>query len=98
MELKPSREPLFNMKKYKLYDTESEWNAKNAEIEAALGIPDGKTLNYAQVEIVENSESDDHGKFIMPVLFAGSWISTSFFNLGELVDWQDDWIVGSPQE
>jgi hypothetical protein len=86
------------MKKYKLYDTESEWNAKNAEIEAALRIPDGNTLNYAQVEIVKNSESDDHGKRIMPVLFEGSWVSTSFFNSGELVDWQDDWNVDAPSE
>lgn len=90
-ELKTLREPRFNMKKYKLYDTEDEWNAKNAEIEAALGIPDGNTLNYAQVEIVKNSESSDYGKFIMPVLYAGSWVSSSYFNANELVDWQLDW-------
>ena len=79
------------MKKYKLYDTVTEWMSKNAEIETALNIPNEDVANYATLEVVTNSESSDYGKFIMPVLYAGSWVSSSYFNANELVDWQIDW-------
>lgn len=81
----------FNMKKYKLYDTTSEWLDKNAEIEAALGLPNKDAASYATLEVVTNPESSDYGKSIMPVLYIGSWISSSYFKASELVDWQIDW-------
>ena len=79
------------MKKYKLYDTVTEWMDKNAEIEAAFEIPNEDTTNYATIEVVTNPESPDYGKFIMPVLYLGSLVSSSYFNANELVDWQVDW-------
>ena len=85
---KPLLGRTFNMnKKYKLYETEAEWNAKNTEIEAALG----NNIPYAFISTVQNPESDDHGKFIMPVLILGSDITTSFFDMSETTPWGDEW-------
>ena len=77
-------------KKYKLYATESGWNNKHDAIMAHLGIPDGNTRLYAEKETVPNPESEDFGKFIMPVAIVGKWRCDDQFSSG-VVDWNDDW-------
>jgi len=77
-------------KRYKLYATESGWENKHEAVMARLGIPDGNTLLYAKKETVSNSESEDFGKFIMPVLYYGKWRCDDQFSSG-VVDWNDDW-------
>ncbi len=78
------------MKKFKLYATQSGWDNKHASLMEHLGIPDGKTLRYAEKTTVENPASSDHGKFIIPVLTSGKWKCDDQFS-GGVVDWQDDW-------
>jgi hypothetical protein len=77
-------------KKYKLYATESGWDTKHDSLMTHLGIPSGGTTSYAAKETVQNPESDDYGKFIMPVMFGGKWACNDQFSSG-VVDWQDDW-------
>ena len=78
--------------KFKLYNTESEWNASHALVMEALGIPtaNGLTTAYAEISQVENEAHADHGKFIMPVIFSGSWKCDQLFD-GDLVDRDADW-------
>ena len=80
------------MKKYKLYATESGWDNKHVSLMEHLGIPDGKTVRYALKTKVENPDSDDFGKFIMPVLTSGKWKCDDQFSSG-VVDWQNDWTI-----
>ena len=85
--------------KYRLYANASEWNTKNSALETALGIPDGRgTIRYAEITEVENSENEDYGKSIMPVLTAGTWKCDDQFEPSELVDFDPDWNPLSPPE
>ena len=79
-------------KKYKLYATESGWDNKHDSLMTHLGIPDGGTTAYAQKETVQNPDSDDYGKLIMPVVRHGKWSCGDQFSSG-VVDWQDDWNI-----
>ena len=76
--------------KYKLYATENGWDNKNAELCSHLGIPSPGAKAYAQKETVENPESDDFGKFIMPVIMGGPFKCDDQFSSG-VTDWKDDW-------
>tara|TARA_Y100001937_G_scaffold116766_1_gene169093 strand:- start:65 stop:325 length:261 start_codon:yes stop_codon:yes gene_type:complete len=78
--------------KYALYNTSSDWNAKNSALETALGIPNGQgTDKYAEISKVENSENADYGKFIMPVFTLGTWKCDDQFDSNELVDFDPTW-------
>jgi len=57
-----------------------------------LEIPDGTTVRYAMKRTVENPDSDDFGKFIMPVCYVGKWACGDQFSSG-VVDWQNDWDI-----
>jgi len=80
------------MKNYKLYATESGWDNKHAALMEHLEIPDGKTLRYAEKITVLNTDSDDFGKYIMPVLTSGKWKCDDQFSSG-VVAWQSDWDI-----
>ena len=86
--------------KYKLYSTEGEWNAKEAEIMSNLGIPtpDGQTLRYAEIEVVNNPESSDFEKYLFPVLYQGRWETNEYFDDSELVDGDPNWFLSPPPE
>ena len=76
--------------KYKLYATESGWDNKNTELCSHLDLPGPGAAAYAQKETVENPESDDFGKFIMPVIMTGPFKCDAQFSSG-VTDWKDDW-------
>ena len=78
------------IKKYKLYETESEWDDKVSALEAHLGIPTEDTLNYAVIESVSNPNHPDFGKFIMPVTRFGPWTCDDQFS-GELEEFDPSW-------
>lgn len=77
-------------KKYKLYATESGWDNKHASLMEHFGIPRGNTLRYAEKTTVQNSDSSDHGKYIMPVIQEGPYDARDQFS-GSVVDWGSDW-------
>lgn len=78
--------------KYALYNTSTSWNAKNAELETVLGIPDEHgTDKYAEIKEVENPESSDYGKFIMPVVTTGTWKCDDQFDPSQLMDLDPNW-------
>ena len=79
--------------KFRLYNTESEWNACHASVMEALGIPseDGNTTTYAEISQVDNESPAAYGKFIMPVMSSGGWKCDQLFTSG-LVDLDTDWI------
>ena len=80
------------MKKYRLYDTTSEWNSRNASLETHLGIPNGAgTLRYADLLEVGNDENADYGKYIMPVCMNGTWKCDDQFVASNLVDFDPTW-------
>ena len=80
------------MKKYRLYDTPSEWASRNASLEIHLGIPNGKgTLRYAEISQVGNPENDDYEKYIMPVCMDGTWKCDDQFDASNLVDFDPTW-------
>ena len=78
------------IKKYKLYDTEAEWQENNSAIESYLGIPTEDTLNYSVLDSVVNPSNADYGKFILPVTRYGPWKCDDQFS-GELVDFDPSW-------
>ena len=98
MERQTSLAPLFNMseKKYMLYDTPSEWNEKEESLIDYLDVRSTLTPAYATLSIVENTDSSDFGKFIMPVCMDGRWKCDDQFDASDLVDWQDDWNIPLP--
>ncbi len=77
--------------KYKLYSTESEWDDKNTSICAHLGIPSPQAERYADKATVQNPESDDFGKFIMPVITSGPFKCDDQFS--DPVDWDNSWDI-----
>ena len=80
------------MKKYRLYDTTSEWDSRNASLETHLGIPNGKgPLRYAEISQVGNPENDDYEKYIMPVCMDGTWKCDDQFDASNLVDFDPTW-------
>ena len=80
------------MKKYRLYDEEDDWTAKNSALEVHLGIPDGKgTLRYAEISQVGNPDNSDYGKYIMPVCTIGNWKCDDQFDASNLVDFDPTW-------
>ena len=91
-ERQPSLAPLSDMsaKKYKIYDTPSEWDEKQEALVVHLGIRSTSTPCYAIRSIVENPESSDFGKFIMPVCMDGRWKCDDQFSPSDLVDWRED--------
>ena len=82
--------------KYQLFTEKSDWTAKNEEIDSFLSLPIGTTLTYGQPDTVQNPDSSDFGKFIMPVMFIGTWKCDDQFNASDLVDWQADWDIPVP--
>ena len=80
------------MKKYRLYDTTSEWDSRNASLEPHLGIPHGKgTLRYAEISQVGNPENDDYEKWVMPAVARGRWACEDQFDAANLVEFQPGW-------
>lgn len=81
----------------KLYDTAEEFDAKETEICAELGIPtaDGKTIRYAERKVIDNPASTAVGKFPFPVMFSKTWNSGPYFNGSELIPWDVDWFLSS---
>ena len=98
MERQTSLAPLSDMsaKKYKLYDTPSEWNEKQESLVEHLDVQSTLTPCYAVMALVENTDSADFGKFIMPVCMDGRWKCDDQFNASDLVDWQPDWNIPLP--
>lgn len=78
--------------KYKLYSTESGWNARHASVMEGLGIPTGGTTHYTEIFQVENEAHPDHGKFLFPIITAttNKWKCDHLFT-GGLVDPDPEW-------
>ena len=85
------QEQLFNMRKYKLYNTFAEWNTKHTALMTHLEIEATPTPTYAVVSVVQNPSSSDYGKFIMPVVTTGQWKCDDQFNANDLVVWNEEW-------
>ena len=83
--------------KAKLYGTQTDWEAKEVEINSELGIPtpDGQTLRYAEIKEIDNPDSGDFGKYPFPVIYNGAWKTNEYFDESELVDWDSDWFYSS---
>ena len=77
-------------KRYKLYATENGWDTKHAALMAHFNMPNEVAQSYARKETVMNESSDDHGKFIMPVIQEGPFDARDQFSSG-VVDWVDEW-------
>ena len=87
------RESLSDMaKKFKLYAEETDWDEKEVELMAYLGLPSPAAASYASKETVPNPASDDYGKFIMPVMTSGPYKCDDQFSSG-VIDWQADWLL-----
>ena len=84
--------------KYRLYDTESEWTAKNAALETHLGIPTSGTAQYASPGQVSNEENDDYPKWVMPVVTRGRWACADQFDADNLVEYQAGWFDSDAPE
>ena len=85
------------MKKYRLYATSSGWENRHASLKTYLGIPtEAGTTEYADRIQVGNSENDDHGKYIMPVMMDGRWECDDQFNPSDLVDFDPTWNIPPP--
>ena len=84
--------------KYRLYSTLSGWTSRNESLESHLGIPDGNTVRYAEVSQVTNPDNSDYEKFIMPVVTRGPWKCDDQFNSSDLVNYDDIWFPGAPDE
>lgn len=86
--------------KYKLFNTPEEFNAKEAEMMTAFGIPDGKgtvgfngsSLNY----MIDNPDHSDYGRFYFGVKTEGPFKADQHFEDNELVDYDSSW--SKPQE
>lgn len=77
------------MKLFKLYDNISDFQSDNARVEGVLGIPSGGTTHYASGDRVDNPESADYGKYILPVFTSGKYKCDSLFDSSSLVGWGD---------
>lgn len=85
------------MMKYRLYASSSGWDNRHASLKTYLGIPnDEGTTEYATKLRVGNSENDDHGKYIMPVMMDGRWECDGQFNASDLVDFDPTWNIPPP--
>ena len=85
--------------KYSLYASRSGWTSRNASLEEHLGIPNGHgTLRYADILQVGNPENSDYEKYIMPVCTFSTWKCDDQFNPSDLVDYDDNWFPGPPDE
>lgn len=85
------------MKLFMLYDAESDFTTKNAEVQTFLDIPSGGTTRYAAGDQVANPSSADFGKYIMPVFTSGQYKCDSLFVASALTDWGDDWAKPAPE-
>ena len=79
--------------KYKLLNTPEEFDAKEAEIQALLSIPDNAgTSAYAESRMIDNPDHADYGLFLFPVITSGKWKCDQHFDSSEIVDYDADWI------
>ena len=81
------------MMKARLYSSASGWNSRHASVMAALGLPDGGTLRYAEIRQVDNEEHDDHEKYVFPVLVSGTYKCDQLFTANDLVNWDETWFA-----
>ena len=78
--------------KYKLFNTPTEFDAKEAEMKSLLSIPDNAgTSKYAESVMIDNPDHADYGMFIFPVVTEGKWKCDQHFEASELVDFDSDW-------
>lgn len=87
--------------KYKLFSTPAEFDAKEAEMMNAFGIPDGKgTVGFngsSEGHMINNPEHADYGLFAFGVKTEGSFKADQHFDASELVDFDSNWFV-APEE
>ena len=77
-------------KRYKLYATENGWDTKHAALMTHFSMPNDRATRYADKETVANESSDDHGKYIMPVIQEGPYDARNQFSSG-VVTWNPEW-------
>ena len=81
------------MKQYKLYEKESDWDAKEVEICQAFGIPNDGTTCYSPKESVNNPDHADFGKWLYSVCSEPSRNARPYFNSTELVNGDPAWFL-----
>lgn len=78
--------------KFKLLNTPTEFDAKEAEMKSLLSIPDNAgTSKYAESRMIDNPDHADYGMFLFPVVTEGKWKCDQHFEASELVDFDSDW-------
>ena len=86
--------------KYKLFNTPEEFDAKEADMKTAFGIPDGKgTVGFngsSSSHMINNPDHSDYGMFYFGVKTEGAFKADQHFNASELVDHDSSW--AKPQE
>lgn len=87
--------------KYKLFSTPAEFDAKEAEMMIAFGLPDGKgTVGFngsSEGHMIMNPEHADYGLFAFGVKTEGPFKADQHFDSSELVDRDPSWFVTSEE-